>query len=124
MEHVVHGVGERGDAARRRPVRELRVAPEELEDAHEVGLPRAVEAADPRGGLGGPVHVLQVGVQDGFEAAPVLALADESRELVAQDAPLLGAGGLHDLGDPVIRDAVLQRVAGEDVAVYEVGHGL
>ncbi len=118
-QHVAHGVGELRHAAGGGPVRELGVSPQELEHPHEVGLPGAVEAAHPHGGLGRPAQVLQVGVEDGLQPPAVLAVADERGELVAQDFPLFRGGRFAYLGYPVVGQPVLQRVAGENVAVQE-----
>ena len=98
---------------------QLDVAPEVLEHPHEVRLAAAVEAAHPHRRLLGLAEVGEEAVEDALEAPRVLALADEALQLPAQHVPLLLGLGAHDLGDAVVRDLRLGRVAVEELSVRD-----
>ena len=103
----------------RSPSGQLDIAPQVLEDTHEVRLAAAVEAADPHRRLLRLAQVGEEAVEDLLEAAGVLALADEAAQLPAQHVPLLVGLRPDDLGDAVVRDLRLRGVSVEELPVRD-----
>ena len=93
------------------------VAPEVLQDSHQVRLAAAEEAADPRRRLLGLAEVAEELIEDPFEPALVLALADEAAELPLQGRPVARVLGVLDLGHPEVRDVALGGVVFEDLSI-------
>ncbi len=83
-------------------------------------LARAVEAADPHGRLLGLLDVLQVDVEDVFQALFVLAIADKGFELVPQDGQRLVGLLVVDAGHALVDQLSGRRVLLVDVAIEHV----
>jgi hypothetical protein len=80
-------------------------------------LATPVEAADPDGRLRILVEVAQVRRQDAVEAAFVLALTDETLQLILEDLPAAGVVRMADLGDPQVGDVLVRGVLDEEFPI-------
>ena len=108
--------------AGRRTVRQRGVGPQMLEHSHQVRLTASVEAGHPHRRLSRAAAVADVGVEDALKTVLVLALADEAREFVLQNLPLVRVVRPVHVGDTVVRDLEVQRPTGEEFVVD--GHAM
>ena len=82
-----------------------------------MGLAAAEEAADPRGGLFRLALVIEVGLQDANKAAPILAFANEMRELEAQRAAVVLGQRVAHGRHAAVRQGDFRGVALVDVSI-------
>jgi len=117
-----HAGGQFGQAARGGAVAELVVGPQRAQHLGQVRLTAAVEAGNPDAGLLGPcIKVDQELVEDGFEAFLVLAVTNESLQLVAQDGLSCVGVVFRHFRHTVVDEAVLLRCLVVDVPVQHDG---
>jgi len=98
-----------------RLIRPELIRPELAQDFDQVRFAAAVEAADPNGGLLLLFDVVDERLEHHLQAAGILALANEHRQFLNEDA---GVGdGLH-FGDPLVGQAADVRIFDEDFGVF------
>ena len=120
LQLVAHALWQVRDAPRGGAVVEGAVDPECTQHLDQVRLARAVEAADPHGRLLGLLDVLQVDVEDVFQALFVLAIAHEGFELVPQNGQRLVGLFVVDAGHALVDQLSGRRVLLVDVAIEHV----
>src|SRR3989442_1780218 len=80
-------------------------------------LAASIEAAHPHPRLLLTIEVTEIGGKDALQTLGILPFAHEGFELVTQGPEFLVRSRIHDLGHPLVDEAVLERVLEEDIAI-------